>query len=862
MAAMKNILIFVTVFLSFLINASSSDGKVVVPSATIRIVAKTDGVDDSFKYYLDTYYDHVLSEEGRREVQLLTGNGVGETEVSLNVWGKIELRLNSVLPPGWQSLGPSCTSTDSSEIFSVTNGDVGFIIHPNSIITCTFIYKQKITPVLIVPGVLSSYLNKTDAAKTELWPNIWTALFGWPGDKYLDYLSLNQIGQPNLSSPVVATDIFRNIVKVDFFEGLISRLETAGYDEGQSLFTFPYDWRRDIRENTLSEKINQILQQTSADKINIIAHSMGGLLVKHYIKHNGTSTVDKFIDIATPHLGAPSAFKTLTYGDDMGIKFGIFGLNSSEVKSISQNMPSIYQLLPSRNYFSTTSPDYKYYLYDMDNVDGNGVRGRLDFDQTKQLLVSSGRNNVLLDAAPNIHNDLDFMNPGDFGVEAYNIVGCGVPTVGKFFLLGHKNNQGNYYDVSYISGDGTVPEKSARSFPAVREYQIGGIRHSALPSATDTDSIINDILLNKNIATSTSSPDCKLPDGDLLSFHGPVKVDVYDKDNNHAGPIIGSGFEQSIPEITYDFIDNNTFVYLPLMNEYSVEISGIRRGTVSSHIKKMVNEQIVSTTYYHDIPIENASTTFQIRLPNTEIILSGQIVPSSATSSVDTLIDLEPPITSASAIPSATTTKVIFSSTDADILQTEYSTDDGQNFLAASSTLPLVISTIGTTTIIYQSIDTSGNLETPRQIDIYLATTSAISLSTSTVAEVVSSPPAVTSDVRHVSKKRRSIDSVDNVKDTTEEGESSLISTTSIALATEILIATNSVTENIKNEVPKVESIAVPVVSNLSYASVVEAETEAVNFYKWGTILFLLFILLLIIFHQKRRRRVKYYHDK
>ena len=52
---------------------------------------------------------------------------------------------------------------------------------------------------------------------------------------------------------------------------------------------------------------------------------MGGLVVKKYIMEYGQNSVNKFIDIGTPHLGSPSAFKTLMYGDDLGFDFLVLG---------------------------------------------------------------------------------------------------------------------------------------------------------------------------------------------------------------------------------------------------------------------------------------------------------------------------------------------------------------------------------------------------------------------------------------------------------------------------------------------------------------------------------------------------------
>jgi len=159
---------------------------------------------------------------------------------------------------------------------------------------------------------------------------------------------------------IVVIDIFREIDNYDFFQDLITELENEGYEENKDLFVFPYDWRLDISyiagennndPNNLANNILKIKNQLGIDKVDVIAHSMGGLVAKKYIHLFGTSSIDKFIDIASPHYGSPKAFKILQYGDDLGMKMFIFGLDSNRTQIISQNFPSIYQLLPSRDYF-------------------------------------------------------------------------------------------------------------------------------------------------------------------------------------------------------------------------------------------------------------------------------------------------------------------------------------------------------------------------------------------------------------------------------------------------------------------------------------------------------------------------------
>ena len=129
-----------------------------------------------------------------------------------------------------------------------------------------------------------------------------------------------------------------------------------GYEEDKDLFVFPYDWRFSNTKTAelLNKKINRIMLDTGAEQVDIVAHSMGGIVTKTLIKDYGSVKINKVVFLGTPHLGSPKGTKTLVFGDDMGITTAndsVSVLNPKIIKVISQNMPSIYELMPSKKYF-------------------------------------------------------------------------------------------------------------------------------------------------------------------------------------------------------------------------------------------------------------------------------------------------------------------------------------------------------------------------------------------------------------------------------------------------------------------------------------------------------------------------------
>lgn len=469
-----------------------------------------------------------------------------------------------------------------------------------SVATSTDSGQATTTPVIIVPGIMGSYLNKED--DTEVWINLLKMVL--PGDEYLDDLKLSETGDSLVS--LEATDIVRLInvplFRRDNFLSLVNTLEDSDYMENEYLFTFPYDWRVDIQNSAqvLRNKINDIKSQLGVEKVNLVAHSMGGLLVKKYLKDYGGDSVDKFVDIGTPHEGSPNSFSSLMYGyTDISI------LNKERIKSISQNMSSVYELLPSRNYFDDSN---RYYVFDA--VSGND---RLTFDQTSTYLKTSGRNSALVDRADTFHQEIDGLNPSDYGVETYNIVGCGTPTIGQFYIL--EAGEHSIYNIKMINGDGTVPLRSAEALTASTTYYVKSAQHAVMPSTSGVKELIASLLstttpdISSYSNLSLTSSGCTIPNGKIVSFHSPIELHIYDSSGNHTGPDSNGDIENDIAGVTYEVIDDNKFAFLPNGVEYTIKGNATSAGTFDVRIQELVNGEVATTTVFAYIPLTTTTKT-------------------------------------------------------------------------------------------------------------------------------------------------------------------------------------------------------------------------------------------------------------
>jgi len=157
------------------------------------------------------------------------------------------------------------------------------------------------------------------------------------------------------------------------YDDLEKSFEGQGYQKYTNLFPFPYEWRNSNAENAklLHKKIQEIKRQTKRPKVDLVAHSMGGLLAREYIESDYyEGDVDQLITIGTPHLGAAKDYVTWEAGEFTGlwapVQKRIFALEALENGYLDifdyihkRPMDSVEELLPTYNYlFDESGSDF------------------------------------------------------------------------------------------------------------------------------------------------------------------------------------------------------------------------------------------------------------------------------------------------------------------------------------------------------------------------------------------------------------------------------------------------------------------------------------------------------------------------
>ena len=596
------------------------------------------------------------------------------------------------------------------------------------------------TPVLIVPGIMGTEVFKDTE---ELWPNVARMLLT-PGDAFMDPLSYQDNGT-QLDTSLVFSSVIDKKPKFDYTQALVDDFVSQGYGKNINLFLFPYDWRREIHEvavtddlqmknPSLKQVIDQILTLRGSSKIDIIAHSQGGLVVKSLLsdsQYQGyQSKIDKLVFVGVPNLGAPMAAKALLYGDSMGVSFAGMGLDPAEVKKISANMPSVYELLPGQEYFNhangylgtarAVSPDLP-----IMHITSFG------FASTTNYLINNSLNSGLLASSNAFHNqEFDNFNLSNSGIKAYNIVGCQTGTPGKIVVL----NNGELR-IMPVAGDGTVPIFSANKIPGAETFFALESDHATMLTQ---DGIRQEIT---NLITGTAAPasgkitpfvsDCSF-NGTEVSSHSPVDLHIYDISGRHVGPTADGGFDSEIPNVGYDTIGHEHFAFLPAGGQYTVQLVATGAGSFNFDSTTIQNGETADATYYNHIPVTaNSTASIDIGSGSDQKIYldtdgdgasDATFSPSFTTGS-----DTVPPV-STSTIAGImgkqgfyrSNATITLSSVDPNIdntvsgvLNIQYSLDNGTTTIYQS---PIAITSEGFHTISFFSTDQAGNNEQPQTI--------------------------------------------------------------------------------------------------------------------------------------------------
>jgi len=446
-------------------------------------------------------------------------------------------------------------------------------------------------------------------------------------DNFMDALEFDEGLTPS-DSDVSPEKVLSREFTLDYTEGLVNEFIGQGYVENETLFTFPYDWRYGAsgeytdgttNADLLAQKIQDILQQTGADKVDVVAHSLGGLIVKKYIaEHPADHNIQKAVFVGVPNTGAPKAVKVLLWGDNFGIPW----LADSEVKKISKNLPVSYDLLPSQQYYNVKGSFVKVIDHGEPLDFFDGTEKDLNYQEFENYLAEDyNLNSSAFDNAEILHaQTFDDFDMRTAGVDLYSITGCKAGTLSQVVEIRYKDILGGEYTAygqpKQSPGDGTVPLESSTNLPIDqdRKFYLLSADHSKMLSQNGGRQEIVNLISGSSLNTgkdifgndlvTQDIGKCQL-NGKAISVFSPINIFVADQNGNRLGLAEDQSIINEIPNADFEIWGDRKFVYLPIDGGqvYTISLAGAGAGTFTIKAEDIQNSQTTKTEVFSNLPV-------------------------------------------------------------------------------------------------------------------------------------------------------------------------------------------------------------------------------------------------------------------
>jgi photosystem II stability/assembly factor-like uncharacterized protein/pimeloyl-ACP methyl ester carboxylesterase len=638
----------------------------------------------------------------------------------------------------WSALNGGLTSANVNALAMDSSGNNLYAGTDAGVFTYRNVSSQNVNPLIFIPGVAGSSLDKDQIGPDKnVWP--YPVITGISqADLTLDPAQT----QPN----IYANDALRYVgvgsLRKDLAYGslldMLTDPQRGGYVEYNvggdparrtesgcnisatpkrpNLFVFAYDWRLSNKTNSqLLDKYVKCVQRiyTSDTKIDILTHSMGGLIARRYVLDH-PFVVSRVITIAAPWLGAPKAINALETGDFFGGWKDT--VNKGLLKQLVKFYPGAFELIPSRGFLAVGGVPFTESEWDADDngkIDGNytdykQLVNELDHRFPDPASRPGTRNKIFHDY---LGQDIWNVSQGganpDPNVNYYHIYGVlpgqqtisNVATVYKEKCRGRSCEYTRGFYVNKDYGDGTVPAISASRIGNGKNFNALGVipvpvctdtSHSDLGKDPDVQKYVLSILKSGQPALP---PTCNIPgqaadrEGSLRAISAPLSitqsyyvtmtgatnVTAADSLGNNTAPVDGTVIHGTIPGVTTSMLDEDTF-FLAMSVDKSYRITFLTGSSpLVIELTKGTAVDTAQAIRYVDL-ILPANVTAMLKITPQEIedlrydkdgdgIFESTISPTASVSGIAAQ-DTAPPSVSVTGVSQQTNAVVTVTSTD------------------------------------------------------------------------------------------------------------------------------------------------------------------------------------------------------
>lgn len=397
-------------------------------------------------------------------------------------------------------------------------------------------------PVVFIPGILSSWdICLLKGCESNNW----------------------------ILNPLAYSLVYRNLIKSFLY---------AGYIENQDFYVFNYDWRKPVSQTAVN--FGNFIQTINVPKINVVGHSMGGLIARTYLQNNLINKVDKLITVGSPHQGSVKAYAAWEGGEfwdfepevQLFLDFFLYVSKRSDEKAgntIKRISPSVKDLLPTFDFLvdANTNQLKDVWTQKQKNDFLKALNNSLT-DQTKNLLETVNGNNIKTLEKIRVQSILPF--PAPWWDQGMGLWEDGKPacTTKKTFY-----NDCPEAIISSNLGDGTVLLKSA-AISGVPSYEYNFEHKELLMKKEGLEKIFEILGVDSPVIFD---PLAEITNVILFYLKSPAHFVVTDPEGKKIGYQVSDG--DLIEGAFYDEEAKLIIIPQPKVGNYNVEVEGEDSGT-------------------------------------------------------------------------------------------------------------------------------------------------------------------------------------------------------------------------------------------------------------------------------------------
>jgi pimeloyl-ACP methyl ester carboxylesterase len=535
-------------------------------------------------------------------------------------------------------------------------------------------------PLIFIPGIAGSelsavrdsprggrtFVDSNGLSKTESYTTgeaIWlngSKLEPLPqifnDQEFLDLLRFDTSGRPQFgdfapSGQFVAATV--NVPKkgpqtVAPYGGVLPALNSAGYNLGTNLFIFAYDWRynADHSRGDLDAMVNQVLAQTGANSVDIVTHSMGGMVVRDFLL-NGTNRgkVHSVVMLAPPNFGTVKGTVAVHQGvclPDDRTGWDVIGncyVSDRTVRYIYRTLPGGLDQAPSRAYYRVY--DGRDSAHPVAFRDDTVSPSATDWNALAAYELAPGPADVNCSVSP-CQNEAPVTTAAFDSANAFHdqqddwynhvstpvsiMVGTGLCTAGEIVkqpvvsILGL--NVGTREDIRNVDGDGTVTRRSAslddgHLAPNVtvyyRNFDHNGMGSNAVV-LRDAVSILQGFTPPQGIIGAPSGKTCT-----QLIVESPMELQITDSQGRRLGSLDGRVDFGEQPANDFMRLDDTKNATIYAGGGYRADLQGTANGEASIKMRVVGVDKTLQVLAFNHVPV-TAATKASFRFDTNSVI--------------------------------------------------------------------------------------------------------------------------------------------------------------------------------------------------------------------------------------------------